>query len=94
MITIAGPDGSVVKAERVRRPDVARAFPYTRGAQAAGWRARLPQEGNFFGRREWDFLIIAHCGDRTAFRCAVVVPDSKLPFASAIVIKNGELLEA
>ena len=93
-ITIEGPEGSTVKAERTRRPDVARVHPYTRGAQSAGWRARLPREGFFFEGGEWDFRITAHHGSRAVFRCEVVVSESKLPLTAAIVMKNGELLEA
>jgi len=70
-IELVTEDGRARRAERVRRPDIAAAFPNLAGAEEAGFEARLESSIREPGA-SWKFAILARRGEQVAFRCHVV----------------------
>ncbi|QQR74007.1 MAG: aminotransferase class III-fold pyridoxal phosphate-dependent enzyme [Holophagales bacterium] len=92
-IDLVAADGQVIPAERVRRTDVAAAFPWTRGAQECGWSVRLPPAGREGSERVAPLVLRARYGGRVVFRCGLVVPPSRMPLGEAVALSAGGLVE-
>lgn len=64
-------DGTVVRAQAIARPDIAKAFPQAPGGERSGYWALLSPE-RFSKDGEYEFDLNAYRGERVAFRCHVV----------------------
>ncbi len=93
-LVIEAPDGTSVVPTSVRRPDVARAHPFTRGAEASGFRALLPAASFRTPDGPWILTLRARRGGRTVYRCTVVHTGGVVPTREPLAIPNGALVEA
>ncbi|MBK9964493.1 MAG: aminotransferase class III-fold pyridoxal phosphate-dependent enzyme [Holophagales bacterium] len=92
-LVIEAPDGTAVAPIRVKRPDVARAHPFTRGAQESGFRALLPAASFRTPDGPWILTLRARRGGRTVYRCTVVHAGGEVPSRDPLEIPNGALVE-
>jgi LPS sulfotransferase NodH len=71
-ITITDRSGVEIDAERIKRPDLKKAFPNIPGAGRGGYAATLPARMIDWEKGD-EFVIRAMVGSRTLFKCRVVL---------------------
>ena len=70
-VHVRRPDGQLVPAAKVARPDIAGAFPHTSGAEGAGFSVSVPEALVADGTRHEVDLLVSKAG-REVFSCRIV----------------------
>lgn len=70
-VHVRRPDGQLVPAAKVARPDIAGAFPHTSGAEGAGFGVSVPEALVADGTRHEVDLLVSKAG-REVFSCRIV----------------------
>lgn len=83
-VELVAESGESIIAERVDRPDVVAAFPYTEGALSSGFAVFVPASGFAVGD-EYQFTLEARCAGRLFFQCLIfhrrgTAPSAESPF--------------